>query len=57
MTADEIEMEASVLMDLFKNSKYSNEGCVSTRLEPMDTARGMRPFSGNGFLLKYLKAA
>jgi|EndMetStandDraft_6_1072998.scaffolds.fasta_scaffold1361885_1 hypothetical protein len=53
MFAEDIETESQVFMSLLKTSEYVKEGCASTRLEPMEAARGMRPFSGDGYILKY----
>lgn len=51
-TVEDFKIEASVLFDSFKNSIFSDEGCIPDRLEPMDTARRLRLFSGDGYILK-----
>lgn len=51
-TAEDFKIEASVLLDSFKKSIFSDEGCIPDILEPMDTARRLRPFSGDGYILK-----
>lgn len=52
MTIEDIRTEASVLIDSLLSSKFSDEGCISIQLEPVDTIRGLRPFGGDGFILK-----
>jgi hypothetical protein len=54
MTAEDTQIEAAVLMDALKSSKFAHEGCISQRLEPIEATRGLRPFGGDGYILKFV---